>query len=68
MHSDGLPAVFAAAVAAALHVFAAIAESVADASAPTAASWLHQPSVARSADVPGPASAGVAAVPFLVAR
>ena len=56
-----------ATVAAGLHVFAAIAESVADVSAPTAASWLRQPSVAPAAGVPGPASAGVAAVPFPVA-
>jgi hypothetical protein len=66
--SGATPVAAAASAAAGRHVFAAIAESVADAWLPVAASWLHQPSVVRPAGVPGPVSAGAVAVPFPVVR
>ena len=57
-----------AATAAAVRAFAAIAASVAGASAPPAAWLLHWRSVASAAGVPGPASVGVFAVPVPASR
>ena len=61
-------AVSAATAAAAVRAFAAIAASVAGASAPPAALLLHWRSAASGAGVPGPAFAGVFAVPVPAAR
>ena len=66
--TDPDSAVAAATAAAAVRAFAAIAASVADVSAPPAALLLHWRSVASTAGVPGPASAGVFAVPVPAAR
>src|SRR5467141_1728226 len=65
---SAVAAVAAATAAAAVRAFAAIAASVADVSAPPAALLLHWRSVASTAGVPGPASAGVFAVPVPAAR
>src|SRR5271157_3196010 len=62
--APGSLAAFSAATAApAVGVFAAIAVSVAGASAPPAAFVLHSPSVYPDSGAPGPAAAGVCLVP-----
>ena len=65
---SAVAAVAAATAAAAVRAFAAIAASVAGVSPPPAALLLHWRSVASAAGVPGPASAGVFAVPVPAAR
>ncbi len=65
---SAVAAVAAATVAAAVRAFAAIAASVVGVSALPAALLLHWRSVASTAGVPGPASAGVFAVPVPAAR